>query len=328
MEKISLAVREPGLDDGDDVDDYENLSGSMPPPGVPTREKKGQEQHRNSDLALTRLGLPTKAPQAACPVSQTVVNTQESSSFQPPALGLDFSSPAVNAAFRNEEGFQNNDKQNRNGKLMPILAFVVISVLLSLSVLLGVLFMHYTTISAELTGIKLNGSIIIDQIVQLRENVANFQKAEDKERNDLKIELTANTDTLEKLCKTCPRGWRASGNNCYYFSSTLMTWDEARSECNKFNSDLVTMSNRSEMNEFNKLFQGSTKYWIGLRRDKVNIHIWKWVDETEAKDTNWAVNEPNYYGKSEHCGETLSGPWNDRDCNNKLNFICKKVWVC
>ncbi|XP_063302400.1 C-type lectin domain family 4 member G-like [Pelobates fuscus] len=146
-------------------------------------------------------------------------------------------------------------------------------------------------------------------------------------QNNILSEVQSIKETLDKLCKTCPSGWRATGSSCYYLSSSTLSWDKARDECYKFNSALITFSSKNDMDTYNKLFTDSTKYWMGLRRDATNINMWKWLDGTELTFTNWDKGEPNNSEKKEHCGEILSGSWNDRNCDASVNFICRKV-IC
>ncbi|XP_063302398.1 C-type lectin domain family 4 member M-like [Pelobates fuscus] len=324
--------KESSLDfDEDDGDDYENMSADKAPT-VPVREKKGnQSSNLKFDLPLKREVLPPKVPQSVCTVSNK---------------GLNFSSTAVNAAFRDDIGFQSNEKQKKGVNLVPVLLFLLTIMFFTLSILMGLLFMHYSTLSAELTELKLSGSRITDKVEQLKENVSKLKTTADNEHDNFNRNLTASNEalgkaqnktnaavqsvkgTVDKLCKTCPRGWRPFGSSCYFISSNILPWNEARDECYKINSELVIFSSKSEMDTLNKVFSGSTRYWIGLRRDTININVWKWLDGTEPTFTYWGVNEPNYAGNKEHCGETVSGPWNDRDCKDRLNFICKKVWIC
>ncbi|XP_069825317.1 C-type lectin lectoxin-Phi1-like isoform X2 [Dendropsophus ebraccatus] len=121
---------------------------------------------------------------------------------------------------------------------------------------------------------------------------------------------------LESNCMPCPAGWKMSRCSCYYVSEEEITWEEARDECYKNNSVLVMIKDKAEWNR--------RRYWIGLLRDPEATNVWKWLDGTQATFTNWGVNQPDNYLNRENCGETKSGPWNDRHCPEKLFYICKK----
>ena len=66
--------------------------------------------------------------------------------------------------------------------------------------------------------------------------------------------------------------------------------------------------------------------WIGIN-DKTTEGSWISVEtKTSATYFNWNKEEPNNAGSGEDCAEMISddGKWNDGDCANTLNYICKK----
>ncbi|KAG8574388.1 hypothetical protein GDO81_009160 [Engystomops pustulosus] len=132
----------------------------------------------------------------------------------------------------------------------------------------------------------------------------------------------------KRICTPCPVGWKMVGSSCYFVSNEDVSWDLARDECYKMNSILVMVKDKTESDNLKTLFTKNKRYWIGLRRDPSEIHIWKWLDGTQMTFSNWAVNEPNNDSGREHCGETISGPWNDRNCGDKLFYICRKIKTC
>ncbi|CAH2273539.1 Hypothetical predicted protein [Pelobates cultripes] len=123
----------------------------------------------------------------------------------------------------------------------------------------------------------------------------------------------------------CPLGWHREIYSCYYVSKSKKTWDEARDECQTLNSQLTTISSSDERKILSKIYENKERYWIGLRRDRNNIDVWKWMDGTVMTYSNWDTDEPNNEKNNEHCAETMAGPWNDQDCNTMQKFICKKV---
>ncbi|CAH2273536.1 Hypothetical predicted protein [Pelobates cultripes] len=204
---------------------------------------------------------------------------------------------------------ENNSTPGRVTVILKVLLIIMFLFLIALTILV---FLFYLNVSEEISVLKKS------LFERMQQEIA---------QNNILSEVQSIKETLDKICKTCPSGWRATGCSCYYFSSSTLQWDKARDECYKFNSALVTFSSKNDMDTFNKLFTVSTRYWMGLRRDATNINMWKWLDGTELTFTNWASGEPNNYGNKEHCGEILSGPWNDRNCDDSVNFICRKVWI-
>lgn len=96
-----------------------------------------------------------------------------------------------------------------------------------------------------------------------------------------------------------------------------MNWVQADTYCKEHHNDLAIVRNLEE----NQQIQGlniSGSLWIGLHRD-----AWKWSDGTRAHFTNWRKGEPN---GAEDCCASIdfadSGVWQDRDCGERLVFIC------
>ncbi|XP_075063035.1 uncharacterized protein LOC142151368 isoform X2 [Mixophyes fleayi] len=338
-------------DFNDDNDDYENANPVGSAPVIPSRENRRMKHAGKTDLPLKRMDLPVKEPPSVWNPIKGIAS-QEAPNLQLPHIGLDFSSGAVNAAFSDvtdvkssssyivNEAFQHleglpNGEEQKKSRCSPLLVLVVVLVIISFSILAalnGFMFLEYSTISGELTGLK--------------HNVSDFQKNDKKEQDNLKaevkdlnkvmvksddsiqVEIKHINKTLETICTSCPDGWNMIGTACYYLSGDTLTWDVARDECYKFSSVLVILKDNKEMDSLKHFFKVNRRYWIGLRRDPKEIHKWKWLDGSDLSYTNWGVNEPNYYTRYEHCGETMSGPWNDRSCEDSLFYICKRMRNC
>ncbi|XP_040270633.1 C-type lectin domain family 4 member G-like isoform X5 [Bufo bufo] len=296
--------------DMDDDDDYENANPCDSAPVVPSRKTRRIKNAMKEDLALKRMENPAKQAPSVWTTPQKEVFPKQTPSFQPPPIGLDFSSGAVNAAFSDIEDMKTASTFANN------------------------------TFS-DLEDITVSG-----RVASLVQTASDFQKNSEEEQGDLKTKVAnlSNTmgnlqdtlmanikhinKTLETVCTRCPVGWSVIGSSCYFVSREEITWDNARDECYKMNSVLVMIKDKTESDSLKQLYNINKRYWIGLRRDLNEAHIWKWLDGTQVTFTNWAVNEPNYHGKEEDCGETISGPWNDRPCSNKLFYICKRIRTC
>ncbi|XP_015256793.1 PREDICTED: macrophage mannose receptor 1-like [Cyprinodon variegatus] len=103
----------------------------------------------------------------------------------------------------------------------------------------------------------------------------------------------------------------------FSYIDTVMNWVQADTYCKEHHNDLAIVRNLEE----NQQIQGLNKsgsLWIGLHRD-----AWKWSDGTRAHFTNWRKGEPN---GAEDCCASIdfadSGVWQDRDCGERLVFIC------
>lgn len=301
----------PPSPDDDDDDDYENANPSDLAPVVPSRKTR-----RMDDLALKCMDKPAKQPPSVWTTSQIGIIPKETPTFQPPPIGLHFSSGAVNTAFADVEALahkfptlevMSNRNQQRSGRsCWRVLAGFMVVIFIALVVFTGITFTSYTNVSGKVVD--------LEKTVKLQE----ILMAEIKQINK----------TLERICALCPVGWNIIDSSCYFVSGEETTWDLARDECYKMNSVLVMVKDKTESDSLKKLFSAGRRYWIGLRRDPEELHIWRWLDGTQITFINWGVNEPNYYSSREHCGETMSGPWNDRRCSDNLFYICKKIRMC
>ncbi|XP_044135024.1 low affinity immunoglobulin epsilon Fc receptor-like [Bufo gargarizans] len=445
--------------DMDDDDDYENANPCDSEPVVPSRKTRRIKNAMKEDLALKCMEKPAKQAPSVWTTPQKEVFPKQTPSFQPPPIGLDFSSGAVNAAFSDIEDMKtastfanntfsdlevmpNRNKQRCGRSMLVVLMWLMFIMFIAFGVITGFIFLHYFQKNSEeeqgnlktkvanlsntmgnlqdtlMANIKHTNKTLdfqknfeeeqgdlktkvanlsntmgnlqdtlmansrhINKTLDFQKNseeeqgdlktkVANlsntmgnlqdtlmanskhinktldFQKNSEKEQGDLKTKvanlsnmmgnlqdtLKANikhiNKTLETVCTRCPVGWSVIGSSCYFVSREEITWDSARNECYRMNSVLVMIKDKTESDSLKQLYNINKRYWIGLRRDLNKVYIWKWLDGTQVTFTNWAANEPNYHGKEEDCGETISGPWNDRPCSNKLFYICKRVRTC
>ncbi|XP_040270635.1 CD209 antigen-like protein C isoform X7 [Bufo bufo] len=280
--------------DMDDDDDYENANPCDSAPVVPSRKTRRIKNAMKEDLALKRMENPAKQAPSVWTTPQKEVFPKQTPSFQPPPIGLDFSSGAVNAAFSDIEDMKTASTFANN------------------------------TFS-DLEDFQKNSE---EEQGDLKTKVANLSNTMGNLQDTLMANIKHINKTLETVCTRCPVGWSVIGSSCYFVSREEITWDNARDECYKMNSVLVMIKDKTESDSLKQLYNINKRYWIGLRRDLNEAHIWKWLDGTQVTFTNWAVNEPNYHGKEEDCGETISGPWNDRPCSNKLFYICKRIRTC
>eukprot|EP00057_Strongylocentrotus_purpuratus_P027654 XP_011682128.1 PREDICTED: macrophage mannose receptor 1 isoform X1 [Strongylocentrotus purpuratus] len=127
----------------------------------------------------------------------------------------------------------------------------------------------------------------------------------------------------------CGNGWDydVTGQNCYLFRySDYMSWADAREYCQVQGGDLASIASKEEQTYMNgRLSSIENDMWIG-GTDFTNEGGWEWTDGSGFSYLNWAPNEPNNVGDSEHCMEifTKTDTWNDNKCDIERGFICKK----
>ncbi|XP_060088433.1 P-selectin [Heteronotia binoei] len=120
-----------------------------------------------------------------------------------------------------------------------------------------------------------------------------------------------------------------SGWTYHYGTQSELTWEDARTYCRTFYTDLVAIQNQEEIQYLNKhIPRHKTYYWIGIR--KIN-NVWTWVgtNKTLMKEAeSWAKGEPNNKRSNQDCVEIYikrdleSGKWNDEPCTKKKRALC------
>jgi len=80
---------------------------------------------------------------------------------------------------------------------------------------------------------------------------------------------------------------------CYMISDTWKNFDEARSYCRTFNSQLTSITSVIENGYIARLC-GSQSCWIGLLERTEGD--WYWLDGNSSDYRNWSPSEPNNYG--------------------------------
>ncbi|XP_028401816.1 C-type lectin domain family 3 member A-like [Dendronephthya gigantea] len=128
---------------------------------------------------------------------------------------------------------------------------------------------------------------------------------------------------------TCPDGWFKLFSSCYYFQSTRLNWDDARSACQSLKGDLFIPDDSTEQHEIWRLSQARTPPlyfpWIGVRLPQPNTKVFYTVNGVPTSYTNWALYEPNYLN-SEFCVVPYSetGKWNNVACHPLHDYICER----
>ncbi|XP_073506999.1 uncharacterized protein [Phyllobates terribilis] len=232
---------------------------------------------------------------------------------------------------------KNKTVSTSNTKLRVILTALIILIImfLILSVITGLLIKYFLDFKNDMekqNNLMTNVADLNNTMVELQDlfkaNVSLINKTLVELQDLFKANVMLINKTHENICKSCPLGWYTISSACYYVSGHQVSWDLAREECDKMSSVLLMIKDKTESESLKKLFAADQRYWIGLRRDAKEVQIWKWLDGTQVTFTNWDKNEPNNYGSREHCGETKSGPWNDRNCIDNLFYICKRIKTC
>ncbi|MGH0164673.1 UNVERIFIED_CONTAM: hypothetical protein FKN15_047304 [Acipenser sinensis] len=121
----------------------------------------------------------------------------------------------------------------------------------------------------------------------------------------------------------CQDPWRPYDNKCYYISSDVKSWPDARSDCEMRGGDLMSISSVQER------IGVSNIYWIGLN-DVASEGVWEWSDGSPFLEElqNWRPGQPDNWQDNEDCVQFAasdSARWNDEFCTVARNYICKRL---
>ncbi|KAM6174574.1 C-type lectin domain family 10 member A-like [Erethizon dorsatum] len=146
-----------------------------------------------------------------------------------------------------------------------------------------------------------------------------------KELRSLSCEVAELKSNGSRTC--CPLNWMEHEGNCYWFSRSGKSWDEANKYCQMENAHLVMVNSLEEQ----KFIQSNTRHintWIGLTDQSGS---WKWVDGSDLDKgfKNWSPEQPDDWhghglGGGEDCAHlTSDGSWNDDVCQRPYHWVCE-----
>ncbi|XP_044150020.1 macrophage mannose receptor 1-like isoform X2 [Bufo gargarizans] len=116
------------------------------------------------------------------------------------------------------------------------------------------------------------------------------------------------------------------GEARYKFDRTKRTWDRARQECLKDNSQLASILDEYTTSFLKlRLVKLKEPFWIGLFSSNETKNTYKWVDNWRVRYTKWAAEEPR---KDTSCVYVdTDGKWKTSACNESYASICKETNV-
>ena len=124
----------------------------------------------------------------------------------------------------------------------------------------------------------------------------------------------------------------------YKYFQEKLSWSAAEARCQQDGGHLASIHSIYENNFLHQLKTG-TDTWFGF--NDINTEgDWGWSDGSDVDFENWYPGEPNNCGGGVNCDPNnrdsaqdcahfdyhprYNGKWDDAQCQNRKNFICKK----
>ncbi|XP_025048539.1 C-type lectin domain family 17, member A [Alligator sinensis] len=166
-----------------------------------------------------------------------------------------------------------------------------------------------------------------DALEALEHRVSEALATARQDREGTQQQIKAFQEMLDTVCQQCPRGWAWFQRTCYYFSTAVKTWPEAKVFCAEHGAHLVIINTEAEQDFVVETAAGKRGHWLGLS-DQDTEAKWLWVDGTSLTLSFWSSGEPNNAG-TENCVTMLpDGRWNDLHCYKTDYWICEMHWLC
>ncbi|XP_043952847.1 macrophage mannose receptor 1-like [Gambusia affinis] len=113
----------------------------------------------------------------------------------------------------------------------------------------------------------------------------------------------------------------------FHYINEEKNWTEAQQYCRENHTDLVTVTNMTDMERLNKILPVDWRgAWIGLYYQTNGTRKWHWSlpgVEFNESETNWNTGEPNDATGCQNCGIIWKNlKWGDLSCNDPRYFLC------
>ncbi|KAM6473087.1 C-type lectin domain family 5 member A-like isoform 2-T3 [Liasis olivaceus] len=126
--------------------------------------------------------------------------------------------------------------------------------------------------------------------------------------------------TTAQIPLTQPRWERFRGND-YWFSEEKETWLISKATCRDWQSDLVIISDRKEL-EFMMNKTAMADYFIGLTYSEIK-NKWVWTDNKELNLNLFPIKQGTM---DEECAAIRAGNVSPVSCYQTFNWICEKTY--
>jgi hypothetical protein len=110
----------------------------------------------------------------------------------------------------------------------------------------------------------------------------------------------------------------AAKSTCYFKTTTLLTWDNAKTVCAGYGATLATIEDATEDSYVYSTYSLGQDLWLGYN-DKAVDGTFVWDSGSTSSYTHWSSGEPNG-GTDENCVLILgeNSAWNDGTCGSYI----------
>ena len=128
---------------------------------------------------------------------------------------------------------------------------------------------------------------------------------------------------ISVVCVSSAVSYKKGIDGYYYkYYKGGKTWNDAQRMCQIEGGHLAIVwdsTTQAVVKAFMK------RGWIGAT-DQYEENHWQTPMKEDLPYLNWALGEPNDYGKREDCAaQRDNGLWNDLPCHHKIPFLCQYI---
>nr|XP_020656337.1 B-cell differentiation antigen CD72-like isoform X1 [Pogona vitticeps] len=153
----------------------------------------------------------------------------------------------------------------------------------------------------------------------MKEKLQEQQKREESEQelNEMRRQLQ------EVQSRPQPNKWTLFGCKCLWISSEQKTWRESKEDCEKKESQLLTLRDPSDTERLWEILpsvEQTHHFWIGLQKRN---YYWFWVDDSWASWTE--TPKQCTTDRDGNCAQMSRGTREGCHCSTRHRYICEKA---
>ena len=134
--------------------------------------------------------------------------------------------------------------------------------------------------------------------------------------------LAETTTTTAGACvHSCSNSaFRLSGTNCFWASSTMLNYNDSKSQCCSLGAQLATVDSDADREAVKDMMESNEGNWIGL--NNLGGSGWVWQDGSTPTSPNWKNNNPNEDAEKNCVTMRTSKQWANTYCYRPKYFLC------